>query len=202
VAGTSHQRHVSDPHKLAGSLPEGFDEPQAVLAGLPRLVEVVLEQHGVPGAKALGVQNERRIVENHVVLAVDVLGAMALLLIAVGGFSLAMTMSLAVLERTREIGVLKAIGASHHSILVIVLVEGLVISVLGWLVALPASVPASWLLGDAFGRIMFNTPIAFTAAPAAAALWLGIAVVLAGVASLYPTYRALRVPAAEALARP
>ena len=202
VAGTSHQRHVSDPHKLAGSLPEGFDEPQAVLAGLPRLVEVVLEQHGVPGAKALGVQNERRIVENHVVLAVDVLGAMALLLIAVGGFSLAMTMSLAVLERTREIGVLKAIGASHRSILVIVLVEGLVISVLGWLVALPASVPASWLLGDAFGRIMFNTPIAFTAAPAAAALWLGIAVVLAGVASLYPTYRALRVPAADALARP
>ena len=49
---------------------------------------------------------------------------MALLIVAVGGISLASTMSMNVLERTREIGVMRAIGARNADILQMVIVEG------------------------------------------------------------------------------
>ena len=76
-------------------------------------------------------------------MVVEFLGAMGWVMIVVGGMGLASTMSLAVLERTREIGVMRAIGAPHRSILIMILMEGLVIAVLGWLASLPLSVPMS-----------------------------------------------------------
>ena len=87
------------------------------------------------------------------------LGNMSLLMIVVGGLGLASTMRLAVLERTREIGVLRAIGARHGSILAMIQTEGLVIAVLSWALAVPLSVPMSVALGIAFGRVMFNVPV-------------------------------------------
>ena len=69
------------------------------------------------------------------------LGNMSLLMLVVGGLGLASTMSLGVLERTREIGVLRAIGARHGSILAMVQIEGLVIALLSWALAIPLSLP-------------------------------------------------------------
>ena len=64
----------------------------------------------------------------HLLMVADFLGVMAWVMIAVGGLGLASTMSLAVLERTREIGVMRAIGARHGAIHLIIQVEGLVIA--------------------------------------------------------------------------
>ncbi len=58
---------------------------------------------------------------------------MAVLLAVVGAIGLTGTMSLNVLERTREIGVMRAIGASDGSVFQIVVIEGLLIGLLSWL---------------------------------------------------------------------
>ena len=50
-------------------------------------------------------------------------------------------MSLAVQERTREIGVLRAIGATPRAIMRMVQAEGLLIAILSWLIAIPLSLP-------------------------------------------------------------
>lgn len=105
------------------------------------------------------------------------------------------------LERTREIGILRSIGASHRSILVIVVAEALAIALASWVIAVLASLPMSYMLGSAFGRIMFQTPMHFSAAPAAAVLWLVFVLSLATLASLWPALRATRVSTREALAR-
>ena len=76
-------------------------------------------------------------------MVVEFLGVMGWVMIAVGGMGLGSTMSLAVLERTREIGVLRAIGARHRDIVTMLQVEGTVIALLGWLVSIPLSVPMS-----------------------------------------------------------
>ena len=77
--------------------------------------------------------------------------AMAVLLGVVGGLGLMGTMSINVLERTREIGVMRAIGASNSSVLRIVLAEGLIIGLIswtvGWVIALPASRTLTMALG-------------------------------------------------------
>ena len=57
---------------------------------------------------------------------------MALLLAAVGGLGLATTMSINMMERVREVGVLRAIGASNASVRQIVLAEGVAMAVISW----------------------------------------------------------------------
>jgi len=95
---------------------------------------------------------------------------------------------------------LRAIGARHRDILMLIVVESLVIAVLAWLIALPLSVPMSVALGDAFGRIMFPLPRSFVPEVYGVATWLALAVVVALVASLWPARRAASIPTAAALA--
>jgi putative ABC transport system permease protein len=145
------------------------------------------------------VAESRRVTEDHLLTVAEFLGVMAWVLIAVGGLGLASTMSLAVLERTREIGVLRAIGARHRSILAIVLVEGLVIGVLGWLLAIPLGVPISFVLAKVFGRTMMTVPVTWVPDVGPVTEWLGLVVVVSLVATALPALRAMRVPAAAAL---
>jgi putative ABC transport system permease protein len=142
---------------------------------------------------------QRKVVEDHLVMVAGFLGVMAQLMIVVGGLALASTMSLAVVERTREIGVLRAIGARHRSILTMIQVEGLVIALLSWLIAIPLSLPMSIALGEAFGRIMLRVPLVLVPEPSGVVRWLVLVVIVSLLACAWPAWRAMRVPTARAL---
>jgi putative ABC transport system permease protein len=100
------------------------------LAGPASQVELIgrvragMERHGFRIQSSQSLAEGRRVMEDHLLMVADFLGVMAWLMIVVGGLGLASTMSLAVLERTREIGVLRAIGARHRSILTMVQSRG------------------------------------------------------------------------------
>src|SRR5690349_8790779 len=66
---------------------------------------------------------------------------MTVLLGIVGGLGLMGTMSLSVLERTREIGIMRAIGASNEAVFQIVVVEGICIGLISWLLGALLAVP-------------------------------------------------------------
>jgi len=125
---------------------------------------------------------------------------MAVLMGAVGGLGLASTMSLNVLERTREIGVMRAIGASSLSIVGMFVVEGVLVGVLSWLLALPLSYPGSRLFSDLIGEILLEMPLDFRYSVNGVVLWLVVVSVLSALASLWPALRAARVSVREALA--
>jgi putative ABC transport system permease protein len=99
-------------------------------------------------------------------------------------------MVVAVMERRREIGILRAIGARRRTIFALVLTESLSISLLGALVALPMSA--------AFSRLLWSMAIDSTVVLA----WLpivGLAVPIGILASLLPAWQAVRVDPLEAL---
>jgi len=126
--------------------------------------------------------------------------ATATLVAIVGGLGLAGTMSLNVLERTREIGVMRAIGASNGSVRSIILVEGVLIGLLSWMLATPLSMVMSIGFSAALGTAIFQHPMPANFSILGIGIWLLIAVVISAVASLLPANSAARVTVRDALA--
>ncbi len=125
---------------------------------------------------------------------------MAFLLAAIGGLGLMGTMSINVLERTREIGVIRAIGASNGSVLKVFITEGVIIGVISWAVGTALAFPLSRLLGNAIGQSFLNSPLTHTFSITGALLWLAVVVVLSAVASFIPAWNAARITVREVLA--
>ncbi|HSK48511.1 MAG TPA: FtsX-like permease family protein, partial [Coriobacteriia bacterium] len=119
--------------------------------------------------------------------------------VTVGGIGLSGTMSINVLESTREIGVMRAIGASNASIYQIFIAEGVVVGLVSWAFGVVVSVPLSWLLARALGEAM-SFPLSFAFSPEGVVAWLAFVVVISVLASLLPASRAARVSVAEAIA--
>ena len=125
---------------------------------------------------------------------------MSILAGAVGGVGLMTTMSINVVERGREIGVMRAVGATSAAILGIFIAEGVLVGVLSWAIALPVSYPAATLFSGVIGGTLFNFPLDFAYSVEGCFLWLLVVIVLSSLASLWPALRATQVSVREALA--
>ena len=125
---------------------------------------------------------------------------MAILIALVGGLGLMGTMTMNVLERTREIGVMRSVGASNRAVMQLVLVEGLLIGLLSWLGGLLIAVPIGKLLNDALGQALFGASFGFTFAWDGLLIWLGVVAGLSTLASLLPAWNAARLTVREVLA--
>ena len=126
--------------------------------------------------------------------------AMAAMTALIGGLGLAGMMSLNVIERTREIGIMRSIGAGNGMISGIVVTEGLLIGIISWALAVPLSVPISLLFDAMLGQAFFYQPLDFVFSPLGVMAWLAIVVVVSIVASLLPAYRATKMSVRETLA--
>jgi putative ABC transport system permease protein len=126
---------------------------------------------------------------------------MAVLLAVVGGLGLMGTMSINVLERTREIGVMRAIGAGNWDIQRIVIVEGVLIGLISWAAGALLAVPVSYLMNKGLETIFEAEGLfTFVFSLQGVALWLGIVVALAAFASFLPAWNASRVTIRDVLA--
>ena len=126
--------------------------------------------------------------------------AMAFLMAIVGGLGLMGTMSLNVLERTREIGVMRAVGASNGAVRRIVLIEGITIGLLSAVIAIALSFPLGQGLAALVGEAIFQLPLSYVISVNGIIMWLVIVMILATVSSLLPAYNASRLTVREILA--
>jgi putative ABC transport system permease protein len=152
----------------------------------------------VAGSTTTAVSN-RSVAANLDIIAVMLL-AMVALVALVGGLGLASTMSINVLERTREIGVLRALGARTPAVRRIVIVEGLLIGLVSAVVGVVASVPLGIWLCDQLGPRVLYHPLPFIFSWQGAAGWLVVVAVIAVLASLAPAQSAARMTIRETLA--
>jgi putative ABC transport system permease protein len=125
---------------------------------------------------------------------------MALLTAMVGSIGLTGTMGMNVLERTREIGVMRSIGAVDLLIIKSVMFEGVFIGLLSWLFGALLSFPITALLSGIISAAIFQSSIALALNWVGFALWLGLVLLLSALASILPAYNAARLTIREVLA--
>jgi putative ABC transport system permease protein len=127
---------------------------------------------------------------NVLTLAVGALGGISLL---VGGVGIVTIMTIAVTERTNEIGLLKALGARERTILGIFLAEAVALSAIGGLMGLALGIGIAQLAHLAIPALPVQTPLSFVVLAEAVAIVIGLA------AGVLPARRAARLDPVEAL---
>ncbi|MFA6062966.1 MAG: ABC transporter permease [Gallionella sp.] len=151
------------------------------------------ERHGredftlIPQEKALEVLGS---VLDVITFAVGALGGISLL---VGGVGILTIMTMAVSERTAEIGLLRALGAQQNQILTLFLGEAILLSALGGLAGLALGVGIAQSLHWLFPSLPVHTPWLFAALAELSAVSIGLA------AGVMPARRAARLDPVEAL---
>lgn len=165
-----------------------------------RQVEEVLTRAGIAVRSTGNASDDRVILTERFNIVTTILLIMAFLLAAVGSLGLMGTMSINVLERRREIGVLRAIGASDKAVIRLFVVEGVVISLISWVGALILAQFMSRILSYVVGMNFAKSPLSYVFDLRALPLWMVIIVLVAALASLVPARGAARLSVHETLA--
>jgi putative ABC transport system permease protein len=125
---------------------------------------------------------------------------MAILTAIVGAMGLTGTMGMNVLERTREIGIMRAIGADDRAVMRTVIGEGFVIGSISFGLAIILSIPFTYLLATIVSLAVFETPIDVIFTFTGYGIWFALILVLSVVASILPARNAARLTIREVLA--
>jgi len=175
------------------------ERSEDAIDSLTRNVERALDAASLRRITVLPSTYRKTVLLNHLVVIQNFLLAMAALVAVIGGLALTSTMSISMMERTREIGVMRAIGASADAVLRIVVTEGVVVAFLSWIVSVVLAIPLGLRMGDFAGRIFVHSHLDNVASTGAAVGWLGIVLLIGAGASAWPVLANARGTVAEAL---
>ena len=197
---SAYARHVREPNRANSIVltlaANSLDEQQAMTSA----VEGQFDRADIEVTHTFLVEDERQEIDAAFGIIVALLMIMTLLLATVGGLGLMGTMSLNVMERVREIGVMRAFGASSKSISRIVIIEGLLIGMMSWILAIGLSLPISTFLARVVGLSFMDYPMPASVSPGGILTWAALVIIISTFASLFPALRAVRLTVTEVLA--
>jgi putative ABC transport system permease protein len=137
--------------------------------------------------------------DGHVLVVVRAVLVLAAIVALVGLVGLAATIGIGVAARAREIGVMKAIGATDRRIFGLIVSEAVLVGAASWIASAILSVPVTAAVDGFLDRSGFlGAPL--TISPGAIAGWLAAVVAGSALAALAPARRAARLTVREALA--
>lgn len=165
-----------------------------------REVETLLENENIQVGATIPVWVLRNAIAAHMKIMVNSLIAMALMMAFVGTTGLMSVMGLSVMERIREIGVMRTLGATPAKISRLIIGEGLIIGALSILFSMILALVMSVYGGRLLGQMAFRTPLVLKISLVAIAVWIVIVVVSSVIATWFPARKANRISTREALA--
>lgn len=175
------------------------DRSRDHVRNMSRQIDNILEQHNIRVSSSIPVWLLHNAVAAHMKVLVNSLLAMAVLMAIVGTIGLTSTITMNVLERTREIGVMRAIGATPQRIAKMIVTEGIIVGLLSIVIAFATSIPLSYFMGKFIGHISFMTPLMLTISITAIIIWVLLTLIGSYLASVLPARRANIVTTQEAL---
>ena len=124
---------------------------------------------------------------------------LAILIALVGSIGLTGTMSMNIMERTREIGIMRSIGASDRELTRMVLIEGLIVGWLSWLLGAILSFPISAILSNSITLSLFGSQSSLGFSATGFIIWFVLVSILSVAASITPARSATRLTIREVL---
>jgi putative ABC transport system permease protein len=158
------------------------------------------ENHGLKVVQSQTQPDLRRTDDFQFSIVIWMMLSLSVIVAVVGGLALMGILSIGVIERTKEIGVLRAVGARSNTILGIFIMEGLLQGFLSWLLSIPISLLASPLAADALGKAMFGADLNYQYNWTAMGIWLGVILLVSVFASILPARSATRISVRDSLA--
>jgi len=200
-------------------LPQKFANVTGQPAEMTNAVRIVMREHDTAAVTSITRDVEQAIaagnvsvkatvseallgeaISGHVYIFIFALMLISTVMAVVGALGLTSSMGTSVIERTREFGVMRAIGAKSKTILRNIISEGVFIGLMSWVIALPLSIPLSLGIGYLIGMMSFRSPLPLVVSPLGLVIWFLILVIGSIAASAYPAQQASRLTVRETLA--
>ncbi|HEY8836579.1 MAG TPA: ABC transporter permease [Dehalococcoidia bacterium] len=200
---TTLQRQFSNPRN-----PKGLSNVSQIVvqaanakstqAAKNEITDLLLQRHRVTDPDfVIQTQDDQIATQAGVTQVLTILlGAIAGISLVVGGIGIMNIMIVSVTERTREIGIRKAVGAKRIDILMQFLVESLVVSILGGIIGIVIGVGASRLID---GQKLNGQTIQTLVSTSSIILAVGVSLTIGLLFGVYPAYRAASLRPIDAL---
>ncbi|MGE5777497.1 MAG: FtsX-like permease family protein [Chloroflexota bacterium] len=153
-------------------------------------LEAKFEQANMAVTYLKTTNDERSSLKFHFNIMIVPLGLAVLMLALVGGLGLSGTMTTNVMERSREVGVMRALGASDRGVQQIFIVEGLFIGALSWVFSVLAAAPLTYALDVRIGSQFLYAPLGYVFSIGGALTWLIVVLVTAALSCYAPAQNA------------
>jgi putative ABC transport system permease protein len=165
---------------------------------LARQLETRLEDKHIPVSSTQTAVEQLELTGSQLGILTTILTIMSAALGLVGIIGLSGSMTLSVIENTREIGIMRSVGAGHASIFGIYITQGLVVGTLSWAAGAVLSWPLSWGLMQALITSL-DMKLAYSYSTSGVFFTLGIVWLISVVGSLLPAWRAAQVSIRDAI---
>ncbi len=176
---------------------DGHDEQtRKVVAGA---VATIVANAGIKVQSAASVSRSEAIAEGHMGPIIVIVLVIAVAMGVIGAIGLASTMSANILERTREFGVMHAIGALPKAVRRIVVAEGVFLALASCLVAVTPALALTVVLGAGLGNLFMSAPLPFRVSMPAVGIWIALVILGAVLATEAAATRAARITVRAAL---
>ena len=138
-------------------------------------------------------REQRQFAENQFKPMLGMLLGLAIMIAIVGGIGLSGTLAISVLQRTREIAVLRAIGAKSKTIFRLFMLEGLLHGLLAWLISVPTAYLVAAPLAKKLGLTLLGMHLDFVFSQLSVLIWLVVVCILAIFATYLPARNATKI---------
>lgn len=162
-------------------------------------IETLLKQRHIDVFQTETTPELRKIYNMSFSMVIGMLLVLAILMAMVGGIGLMGSLSIGVIERTKEIGMMRALGALSRNILGMFVLEGVLQGLMSWIVAVPLALIVAPKLADALALTMFRSRMDYQFNYQAALVWLVLILVISVLASLIPARNAARINVRQSL---
>lgn len=158
-----------------------------------------LAKNGINSIYSSNMIEKIQVLQDHILVILYFLIAMSVLVLLVVGLGVVSAMNISIIERKREIGIMRAIGGKPFQIRKIITVEMLMFGILSWGLFWLISIPISKIISDFFGQLIIETKLDYASEPIAVPITFIIMLLVIALALVFPLRKAKKMTIKEAI---